>query len=724
MEELIYSFTFQILLFISFAISGAFLFTFSWWTYKKEKLLPSISEINNAREEFEEKKFEIEKLNLKINEYNKIKAHKTELEIQKNNLETKINELIERTVEFENKSMELSKISYELDKLQTELPILRKEKDECQKLISQSAFLQEDLKQKSESMRKLESELELTQSKFNTLKIDYQNHKDKTEFLEKNISALKEENSSSEKKQAILNVENENLLQQIERLKTELEDLGDKFIQYSEKVSQLEGRLPELQKTESQFIQSIDSKKSLLDEIEKNLKKIEDDFNDKNRIIKDFKGELNLLKNEKSSAEREIEILKNSKDDLKKSIDQLTKQLEVLSQDTNQLEAKPEKILADFSSPVLNTNWALRQAVNEEDALDQVKSALKHSNLKFEERQIHAFHTALKSNMTSPLCILAGISGVGKSILPRKYAEAMGIHFLNLPVQPRWDSPQDLIGFYNYLEKRYKATELIRALAQMDPLNASTWNGLIPGFEKQNISNQMLLVLIDEMNIARVEYYFSEFLSRLEMRRETTSNNVESRKAAELILELGPSLKDKAPRIFVGSNVMFVGTMNEDESTLTLSDKVLDRSCLLKFTPPEKFSNQILNSHSESSSSSALPKSVWESWTRKNPQDKKTINECLNGVQKAMEQLGKPFGHRVRNAIYDYVANYPKIDNGEKYALADQFEMRLIPKLRGLETRQEGFESLKDIIEHKLEDENLYKSFEQALDRDYFVWKR
>jgi myosin heavy subunit len=724
MEELIYSFKIQSLLFISFALSGVILFVFSLWTYKREKLLPSNAEINSARDEVEEKKCEVAKLKLQIKEYNEIKAHINELEKQKNTLEINLKELYSRTVEFESKSQELSKISNEYNKLQAELPLLKNEKDECQKLISQNDLIQEKLKQNFDLNKKLENELNQIQSKYNNIKIDYQNHKNETEVLERNLITLKKENSSSEKKQAILNAENESLLQQIERLNAELENLGDKFIYYSEKANQLEGRLPELQKSESQFIQSIDSKKSLLAEIEKKLKKIEDDFTEKNRIIKNFKSELNLLNNEKTSTEKEIEILKNSKEDLKKSIDQLSKQFEILSQDTNQLEAKPEKILADFASPILNTNWTMSKAVKEEDALIQVKSVLKHSNLKFEDRQIHAFHTALKSNMTSPLCILAGISGVGKSILPRKYAEAMGIHFLNLPVQPRWDSPQDLIGFYNYLEKRYKATELIRALAQMDPLNAPTWNELIPGFAKQNISNQMLLVLIDEMNIARVEYYFSEFLSRLEMRREITQNNVESRKAAELILELGPTLKDKAPRIFVGSNVMFVGTMNEDESTLTLSDKVLDRSCLINFIPPEKFSNQISHSSSESSSSSALQRNVWESWKRTHPLEKKNINDCLNEVQKAMELLGKPFGHRVRNAIYDYVANYPKIDNGEKYALADQFEMKLIPKLRGLETRQEGFDLIKDIIEQKLEDENLLKSFEQALDRDYFVWKR
>ena len=71
------------------------------------------------------------------------------------------------------------------------------------------------------------------------------------------------------------------------------------------------------------------------------------------------------------------------------------------------------------------------------------------------------------------MTVLAGVSGTGKSLLPRRYAEAMGLRFLQISVEPRWDSPQDLLGFYNYIEKRYRATDLARALVHMDPYNTS-----------------------------------------------------------------------------------------------------------------------------------------------------------------------------------------------------------------------------------------------------------
>ena len=94
-----------------------------------------------------------------------------------------------------------------------------------------------------------------------------------------------------------------------------------------------------------------------------------------------------------------------------------------------------------------------QEAEEEKNALLRVEKLLEDSGLEFSRRTINAFHTSLKTAVISPLTVLAGISGTGKSQLPRRYADAMGIHFLKLPVQPRWDSPQDLFGFYNYIEK-------------------------------------------------------------------------------------------------------------------------------------------------------------------------------------------------------------------------------------------------------------------------------
>ena len=87
----------------------------------------------------------------------------------------------------------------------------------------------------------------------------------------------------------------------------------------------------------------------------------------------------------------------------------------------------------------------------EDQALFDVEQHLGKLGLKYDRRTVYAFHTALKINETSQMTVLAGVSGTGKSLLPRRYAQAMGLRFLQISVEPRWDSPQDLLGFYNYI---------------------------------------------------------------------------------------------------------------------------------------------------------------------------------------------------------------------------------------------------------------------------------
>ena len=98
----------------------------------------------------------------------------------------------------------------------------------------------------------------------------------------------------------------------------------------------------------------------------------------------------------------------------------------------------------------------------------------------------------------------------------------------------------------------------------------------------------MNIVLLDEMNLARVEYYFSDMLSKLELRRNMSNRfSDEERIPAEIEIE-GGAIGDSqlARRLFVNSNILFVGTMNEDETTQSLSDKVMDRSNVLRFGKP------------------------------------------------------------------------------------------------------------------------------------------
>ncbi|WP_192936574.1 McrB family protein [Sinorhizobium meliloti] len=372
--------------------------------------------------------------------------------------------------------------------------------------------------------------------------------------------------------------------------------------------------------------------------------------------------------------------------------------------------------------PVLEhmKGWPERAGENEDEATTRVKRRLSENGLQYPDRTVMAFHTAMKTNETTQMAVLAGISGTGKSQLPRQYAAAMGIGFLQVPVQPRWDSPQDLMGFYNYIEKRFRPTDMARALYQLDTINNT----------KSEFQDRMMMVLLDEMNLARIEYYFSDFLSRLESRPSSDRTGERSlRKDAEIELEIPMPRGKNPPRIFPGYNLLFAGTMNEDESTQSLSDKVVDRANVIRFSAPKRIHTSTQSG--KSPEPEALSAKRWRSWVRSvsNVEGDAAVTSRIERMVEVMTDFKRPFGHRLGRAIMAYVANYPGRGGDVRIPLADQIEMRLLPKLRGLEVDANDFAfgKLKSFVADDLQDDALAQAIEASIQtaRDgagQFVW--
>lgn len=365
-------------------------------------------------------------------------------------------------------------------------------------------------------------------------------------------------------------------------------------------------------------------------------------------------------------------------------------------------------------------DWNTSAIIDENEALHRVRLNFDATGLSYPDRTLRAFHTAMKVNESTQMAVLAGISGTGKSQLPRQYATGMGIGFLQVPVQPRWDSPQDLMGFYNYVEGRFRPTDMARALWSMDELNNP--DGAL--------RDRMLMVLLDEMNLARVEYYFSDFLSRLESRPAPSEvGEPARRKDAEIELEI-PMSDGKVPRLFPGYNLLFAGTMNEDESTQSLSDKVVDRANVIRFAAPR----QIISggSRGKTPATEALKRSTWEKWAkpRRSDSERDTAQKKIEEMVDIMKAFGRPFGHRLGRAMLSYVERYPVtegVPNIVNHALADQVEMRLLPKLRGIEVeaRYQEIEKLRSFVAALGDDalaDAIKTSSEAAEATGQFVW--
>jgi len=370
---------------------------------------------------------------------------------------------------------------------------------------------------------------------------------------------------------------------------------------------------------------------------------------------------------------------------------------------------------------------------SEQDGLANVSNYLRDLGLNYSERTLKGFHTALKINDKSQMTVLAGVSGTGKSLLPRLYCEAMGIHFLQIAVEPRWDSPQDLLGFYNYIEKRYRATDLARLLVHMDPYDTSELVSRLDG-EEPDRHEHMALVLLDEMNLARVEYYFSEFLSRLEARPPFEMVADQSRrKDAEIPIDirgLGRDLK-----VFPSHNLLFAGTMNDDESTQALSDKVLDRGNVLQFAAPKTFDHP--DAKTPAPAVKAQKFSEWRSWIRNESQmaaaDGSMCDDVITQLAQIMGSVNRPFGHRLRDGIFAYCGNYPRSERGDvdiRHPLADQIEFRIMPKLRGvdIEHSRSAMDDLVALIRTNLNDGEFADRLELTLEEQsdasgLFVWR-
>jgi hypothetical protein len=520
-----------------------------------------------------------------------------------------------------------------------------------------------------------------------------------------------------------INAEIDEQSDELDRIKHEIseqEDLRDERERARIALDQLTRMKADIEKELSELPDKVEELEARRDSLSEELEELNDQMRDRLRLLEEVKG----LEARKAALAAQIEQLVTERDGIPFGVRTAGGESGSLTQEQidkalEDLWAKPS-CLFDGDAEILD---AQRSDISEEEALGEVANYLEELGLYFEDKLIKRFHTSLKISRVSPLTVLAGISGTGKSLLPQRYAEAMGIPFLKVPVQPRWDSPQDLLGFYNYLEKKYKATDLARALAYVDPQSLN---------EKQidpAMDDRMLLVLMDEMNLARIEYYFSEFLSRLENRPAPDADGEDRLRPSRIEIDV-PIGEGQSVSIYPGHNTLFVGTMNEDESTQALSDKVLDRGNAIRFDRPEKFADRIEDDEAKSSDE-YLAFETWQSWYRAAlPDDQNNrLKDLVDELQGCLVELGRPFGHRVFHAIAAYAANYPgsNDDDALNTALTDMMELRILPKLRGIELdrlESQAIRNMASFVENTLGDDDLAQRILLSIGNDeMFTWR-
>lgn len=590
----------------------------------------------------------------------------------------------------------------------------------------------EDAEQQKRWMNETKEELANLESERNEL-ARIQNE------LETTQTALAELSQAKVAQEAVINEEKEEIRQLVEerdKLRSEVGELNE----MRREADQVESNLKRLKEEFSEVEAALESLKKRAaekkDELKDELRRLQKERDLASSEFEKLSEKLESLTKKESDLRKEVSGLEAKSNALSNQIPILQNSLESLSEQINPGGDSQKAEESVIWHPVLNApKSSFADPIQELDALGTLGKSLSGLNLRFHQRTVYAFHTALKTSDSSPLVVLAGVSGTGKSELPRRYSEAMGVNFLNLAVQPRWDSPQDLFGFYDYLEKKFRPTELTRALIQMDSFRNKGERGWRPpkDFSQNSRSDGMLMVLLDEMNLARVEYYFSEFLSRLETRRGIDVNDESQRKRAEISLEVaGRKSGDPPMQLFADKNVLFVGTMNEDETTQALSDKVIDRASVLRFGSPASISSvydQSKKRVEEKLPDWHLPKDVWSSWQKKpeqlNLEDRNQLLEWVADLRAKLDVARRPIAYRVVQSMLSYAANYPDIDNKLNVVIADQIEQKILPRLRGLDPLDPNSKPVFDTIQKILEEADdgvLSEAVNKCCQDNYFQW--
>ena len=287
------------------------------------------------------------------------------------------------------------------------------------------------------------------------------------------------------------------------------------------------------------------------------------------------------------------------------------------------------------------------------------QSYLCHQKYYFPIDTVRAWIAAFSS---SRLVILQGLSGTGKSTLPRVFLEYIGGKAFFFPVQATWRDRSDIVGYYSDFTGEFKETELLKHL-----------------YEASYFPDQMNIMVLDEMNISRIEYYFADFLSIFEYPPEDW-----------LIPLMQVKLGTPTPRyiengkVRIPTNTWFIGTANTDDSTFTITDKVYDRAIVIEF----KDLNLPFTSDWDYSpyplTMDELTTCINEAMTRK--ENLLTDSERTKFMKLTMfiaETFDLAFGNRIMNQIDRFVPVFVALGGTKEAALDLMLSRKILRKLDG-----------------------------------------
>ena len=299
------------------------------------------------------------------------------------------------------------------------------------------------------------------------------------------------------------------------------------------------------------------------------------------------------------------------------------------------------------------------------DSVKVIKEYIASKGFSYDDELIENFYLSLKSK---PFVILAGTSGTGKTRLVRLFSEAIGAKYKLVSVRPDWSDSSDLFGHVN-LKGEFVPGAIIDYIHE--------------AAKPENINTPYFLCL-DEMNLARVEYYLSDFLSIIETRHKEAGYVVTD----EIILDT--AAEGVYGKVILPENIYVIGTVNMDETTFPFSKKVLDRANTIEFSYVDlvpDFSEIPDETEALKCSNKLLKTEYITLVSDVDADDRQFVSDIcveLQAINKILQGAQAHVGYRVRDEIVFYMLNNKKAELLDMdRAFDNEIMQKILPRIQG-----------------------------------------
>jgi MoxR-like ATPase len=367
----------------------------------------------------------------------------------------------------------------------------------------------------------------------------------------------------------------------------------------------------------------------------------------------------------------------------------------------NQLVNDLEKMISYYEKFIKykrGEETLVTENLNGIEITDHIHSYIQSKGFYYKKEEVINLFLSLK---TKPFVILSGISGTGKTKMVQWFAESLGAteengQFTLIPVRPDWSDGSDLLGYVD-IKGEFKKGPLTSVLERAMDDQAKPF-----------------FILLDEMNLARVEYYFSDLLSVMESRRW---------KDGEIVTTPVLSFEVDGRDIILPSNLYIIGTVNMDETTHPFSKKVLDRANTIEFNRVQLDHFAFLEDQEEKELLSITNQSLAGNFLhlkdayKDNMNFIKKVTGVLININKQLEGIGAQVGYRVRDEICFYLIYSEKEELLTFEEAMDQsIHQKILPRISGSDERVwNTLKGLYEICTSKVYNADVGPEIEQAI---------